>query len=46
MVRKIMTVFALSTSLVLAACNTLGGLGEDVESVGDCVADEANGGKC
>lgn len=46
MVRKLIALFALSTGLALAGCNTLAGVGEDVESVGDCVADEANGGRC
>lgn len=32
---------ALSALLLLAACNTIEGVGRDVESVGDAVADEA-----
>ena len=33
MVRKILMIVALSGGLVLAACNTVRGAGEDVESV-------------
>lgn len=46
MVRKIFTLVAISSSLVLAACNTIGGFGEDVESVGDTVEDCAEGQTC
>ena len=35
MVRKIFALFALTTSLALAACNTVKGAGEDIESVGE-----------
>ncbi|MDR7100864.1 entericidin A/B family lipoprotein [Croceicoccus sp. BE223] len=36
--KKIMTALALgSTMLLLQACNTVEGAGEDIESVGDCV---------
>lgn len=35
--KKLLTVMALGTSMaLLAACNTVQGVGEDVESVGDC----------
>jgi predicted small secreted protein len=40
--RKLLAIFALSSTLVLAACNTVEGMGRDVESVGDTVADTAN----
>ncbi len=46
MVRKIFALFAITSSLALAACNTVAGAAEDVESVGDCVEDEAEGRKC
>ena len=42
MARKIFALFAISTSLLLAACNTIEGAGEDVESVGDTVQDVAD----
>lgn len=35
--RKALTVFALTAVTLLSACNTVRGVGEDVESVGDCV---------
>ncbi len=44
MVRKIIAVIALSSSLALAACNTVRGAANDVESVGDCV--DGRAGNC
>lgn len=35
MVRKIITIIALTGSLALAACNTVKGAGEDIHSVGE-----------
>lgn len=35
--RKLLIALALSGGLALAACNTVHGATEDVESVGDCV---------
>jgi predicted small secreted protein len=35
MVRKALALFAITTSLALAGCNTIKGLGKDVESVGE-----------
>lgn len=32
-------------TLLISACNTVEGVGRDVESVGDTVADTANGSK-
>jgi predicted small secreted protein len=37
--RKILAIFALSTSLALAACNTVEGAGEDIQSAGQAVED-------
>jgi predicted small secreted protein len=34
MVRKLVALFAITTSLALSACNTVKGAGEDIESVG------------
>ncbi|MBS7669160.1 entericidin [Croceicoccus gelatinilyticus] len=35
--KKLLSVMALGTSMImLSACNTVQGLGEDVESVGEC----------
>ena len=42
MVRKLIAMFALTTSLALAACNTVEGVGEDVSSAGDAVQDAAD----
>jgi entericidin A len=40
MVRKLLCLFALTTSMALGACNTVKGVGEDVKSVGEA-GDEA-----
>jgi predicted small secreted protein len=42
MVRKLIALIALSTGLLVAACNTVEGVGKDVESVGDTVSDAAH----
>lgn len=34
--KKILIVLAISSQLLLSACNTVRGAGKDVESVGDC----------
>ena len=34
--KKLLMVVALSSGLVLSACNTVRGAANDVESVGDC----------
>ncbi len=40
MVRKIVAIIVLSSSLALAACNTVRGAGEDVQSVANEVDEE------
>ena len=35
MARKLLTLFAITTSLALSACNTVKGAGQDIESVGN-----------
>ena len=36
-IKKVLTTMAFGTTAVLlSACNTIDGIGEDVESVGDC----------
>lgn len=40
MVRKIVAIIAISSSLVLAACNTVEGAGEDIQSVANEVDEE------
>ncbi|HWW58372.1 MAG TPA: lipoprotein [Sphingopyxis sp.] len=34
--KKILTIFAIGSMLVLSACNTVEGAGKDVESAADC----------
>ncbi|MFC3783420.1 putative small secreted protein [Sphingopyxis italica] len=34
--KKLFTIFAISGSLILSACNTVEGAGKDVESAADC----------
>ncbi len=41
MVRKVLIGLAASSMLFISACNTIHGMGKDVESVGDTVADAA-----
>lgn len=40
MVRKIVAIIVLSSSLALTACNTVRGAGEDVQSAADAVDKE------
>ena len=42
MVRKLLTLMAFTGSLALAACNTIEGVGRDVQSVGETVAEAAD----
>jgi predicted small secreted protein len=42
MVRKFLAIFVVSSSLALAACNTVEGVGEDVQSAGEAVEDAAD----
>jgi predicted small secreted protein len=39
--RKLMLLAVLAASLTTAACNTVAGMGRDVESAGDAVEDAA-----
>ena len=41
MVRKLIAIIAVTSGLALAACNTVEGAGQDVESVGETVSDAA-----
>ena len=43
MVQKIMTVALITGSLVLAACNTVRGAAEDVNSVANCTENAIDG---
>lgn len=40
--RKIFTSLIISSTLILAACNTVQGVGEDIESVGRAGEDAIN----
>lgn len=40
MIRRIVTLFVITASFALAACNTVRGVGEDLESAADAVDDE------
>ena len=42
MIRKYLALFFATGTLVLAGCNTIEGVGRDVESVGETVADAAD----
>lgn len=42
MLRKLILLLMLSGGLVVAACNTVDGVGRDVESVGEATQDAAN----
>lgn len=42
MVRKFFALVLMTGSLALAACNTVAGVGRDIESVGETVADTAD----
>lgn len=47
MIRKLMTVVMIGGSLALAACNTVRGAAEDVESVANCTENAIDGtGNC
>ncbi len=46
MARKIVTVAMIASGLVLAACNTVRGAGEDVQSAANCTENAINGGRC
>jgi len=43
--RKILTCAALAGAILVSACNTVEGVGRDVSSAGDSVADAADGAK-
>ena len=46
MVRNVMTVVMIAGGLVLAACNTVRGAGEDVQSVANCTENMMKQGQC
>ena len=46
MVRKIVTALMITGGLMVAACNTVRGAGEDVQSVANCTENAINNGNC
>lgn len=46
MVRKIVTVMLIAGGLTAAACNTVRGAGEDVQSAANCTENMINRGDC
>ena len=46
MARKIVTAMMIASGLALAACNTVRGAGEDVQSAANCTENAINGGRC
>lgn len=46
MFQKIAIVVLVGTTVVLAACNTVRGAGEDVQSAANCTENAVHGGRC
>lgn len=46
MLRKVTTMVLIGGSLLVAACNTVRGAGEDVQSVANCTENAINNGQC
>ena len=46
MVRKIVTALMIAGGLTAAACNTVRGAGEDVQSAANCTENVINNGNC
>ena len=46
MVRKVTTLLLIGSALAIAACNTVRGAGEDVQSAANCTENAMNGGQC
>lgn len=46
MFRKVTTMVLIGGSLIVAACNTVRGAGEDVQSVANCTENAINNGTC
>ena len=46
MLRKVTTMLLIGGGLILAACNTVRGAGEDVKSVANCTENAINNGQC
>ena len=46
MVRKIMTLVLIGSGLAIAACNTVRGAGEDMQSAANCTENMMKQGQC
>lgn len=46
MLRKVTTMVLIGAGLFVAACNTVRGAGEDVQSVANCTENAINNGQC
>jgi predicted small secreted protein len=46
MVRKVTTLLLIGSALVISACNTVRGAGEDVASAANCTENAMHGGNC
>jgi entericidin B len=46
MVRKMMTLALIGCGLAIAACNTVRGAGQDVQSAANCTENAIHQGKC
>ena len=46
MVQKLVTAALVTAALAVAACNTVHGAAEDVNSVANCTENTMQGGKC
>ena len=46
MLRKVLTIMLISGGVLTAACNTVRGAGEDVQSVANCTENAINNGQC
>lgn len=46
MLRKFTTALIIAGTVAVAACNTVRGAGEDVQSAANCTENAINGGKC
>ena len=46
MVRKVTSLFLIAGALAVAACNTVRGASEDVQSAANCTENAIHGGNC
>ena len=46
MLRNVVTIVLIGSSLAIAACNTVRGAGKDVQSVANCTEEMMKSGQC